>query len=515
MALNILSQFVQPGLRDLVGFSLRKALRMQETQLKKLLFKAKHTAFGKEHGFEDMLIAPDVYQAFSTRVHPGDYSSMYPWWQRAYSGEKDVIWPGKIDFFAMSSGTTEAASKYIPVSKDMLRSIKRTGVRQLMSIVRTDLPKDYLAKHHLMISGSTDLSFNGTSWAGDLSGITTSHIPFWFQRFSRPGIEIRKQRDWYDKLNLMVEEAPKWDVATISGVPAWIKMLFEMIIERYKLNNIHDLWPNLSVYIYGGVAIEPYRHSLDALLGKPIMYFETYLASEGFLAYQHKIDANGMRLNFRNGVYYEFVPFNKTNFNEHGVLQREARVLNLSEVSEGVDYAILISTCSGAWRYLIGDTVRFTDLEQCEVKITGRTKQFLSICGEHLSVDNMNQAIARLADKWDVSLPEFTVKGVPYQGFFAHHWQVACDDSSLNPVEMAEDLDQVLCELNDDYSVERLHALKGISIELLPSERFTLWMEHKGKLGGQHKFPRVMNDEGYAEWTTFLKEQDLSARAKS
>ena len=506
MALNILSQFVQPGLRDLVGFSYRKALRMQEAQLKKLLFKAKHTVFGKEHGFEDILISADVYRAFTQAVHPGDYSRMYPYWQRAFNGEKDITWPGKTDFFAMSSGTTEAASKYIPVSKEMLRSIKRAGIRQLMSIVRSDLPKDYLAKHHLMISGSTDLNYNGVSWAGDLSGITTSHIPFWFQRFSRPGDEIRKQRDWFDKLNLMVDEAPKWDVVTISGVPAWIKMLFEMVIARYKLKNIHDIWPNLSVYIYGGVAIEPYRHGLDALLGKPIMYFETYLASEGFLAYQNREDSKGMRLNFRNGIYYEFVPFNENNFDEHGVLRPNARVLNLSDVSEGVDYAILITTCSGAWRYLIGDTIRFTDLEHCEIKITGRTKHFLSICGEHLSVDNMNQAVSRLAEKFNVSLPEFTVKGVPYSGFFAHHWHIACDDALPVSSELSAELDKILCELNDDYAVERRHALKGIIVDIYPSGWFINWMDSKGKLGSQQKFPRVMPDQMYADWCAFLEE---------
>jgi hypothetical protein len=504
MAFNILSQYVQPGLKDLVSFSHRKALRFQEAQLKKLLFKAKHTAFGKEHGFEEMLIAPDVYEAFIRRVRPGDYSSMYPWWQRAYAGEADVVWPGKTEFFAMSSGTTEAASKYIPVSKDMLRSIKKTSVRQLMSIVRSDLPKDYLAKHHLMISGSTDLNFNGTSYAGDLSGITTSQIPSWFQRFSRPGMEIRKQRDWYDRLKAMVEEAPKWDVATISGVPAWIKLLLELIIERYQVKHIHEIWPNFSVYIYGGVAIEPYRKSLDALMGKSIMYFETYLASEGFMAYQHRFGANGMRLNFRNGVYYEFIPFTKEHFNEQGELRPDARVLNLADVQEDQEYAILISTCSGAWRYLIGDTIKFTDLEQCAVKITGRTKHFLSICGEHLSVDNMNQAIVRYAERYGVSLPEFTVKGVPFEGFFAHQWYVACDDASINAESMALELDEILCDLNDDYAIERKHALKGIAVELLPSSWFISWMEGRGKLGAQQKFPRVMTDAVYADWISFL-----------
>jgi hypothetical protein len=317
----------------------------------------------------------------------------------------------------MSSGTTEAASKYIPVTREMIKSINKTSVRQLMSIIKTDFPKDFLAKQHLMVGGSTDLSFNGTVWSGDLSGITTSHIPVWFQRFAKPGNEIKKQRDWHEKLSLIVNEAPKWDIVTIAGVPAWIKMLFEMIIKQYHLNNIHDIWPNLSVYLHGGVALDPYRKGLDQLMGKPIMYFETYLASEGFLAYQTRIGASGMRLNFRNGIFYEFVPFNRKNFNESGELLPDAEVLSLAEVDTATDYAILITTCSGAWRYLIGDTVRFTDIEQSEIRITGRTKHFLSICGEHLSVDNMNQAVKRLSYDFDAPFPEFTVKGIPFQGF--------------------------------------------------------------------------------------------------
>jgi len=172
-----------------------------------------------------------------------------------------------------------------------------------------------------------------------------------------------------------------------------------------------------------------------------------------------------------------------------------------------VDYAILITTCSGAWRYLIGDTIRFTDLEHCEIKITGRTKHFLSICGEHLSVDNMNQAVSRLAEKFNVSLPEFTVKGVPYSGFFAHHWHIACDDALPVSSELSAELDKILCELNDDYAVERRHALKGMIVDIYPSGWFFNWMDSKGKLGSQQKFPRVMSDQMYADWCAFLEEQ--------
>ena len=332
-------------------------------------------------------------------------------------------------------------------------------------------------------------------------------MPAWFDRFSKPSPDIRSEKSWQNKIDRMVEDAPNWDVVAIAGVPAWIQILFENIIEKYRLKNIHDIWPNFSVYIWGGVAIEPYRKSLNALLEHPIMYFETYLASEGFVAYQAKKDTDGMRLNFKNGMFYEFIPFDDSNFDENNDLRPNAESLNLRQVKKDQDYAILLTTCSGAWRYLIGDTIRFTNVDSCEIKITGRTKHFLSVCGEHLSVDNMNTAISQLSDFIGEPINEFTVKGLSKNKNHCHQWYIACDKLGLSEHEIAIKLDEYLSHTNDDYATERKHALKEVKVKILPLDIFISWMQEQGKFGSQNKFPRVLSNSKYEEWISFLDGQ--------
>jgi hypothetical protein len=222
-----------------------------------------------------------------------------------------------------------------------------------------------------------------------------SRLPFWFNRFYKPGV-IAKERDWNTKIDKIVKKACDWDIGGISGVPAWVQILLERIIEYYGLNTIHDLWPNFRVYTHGGVNFAPYKKSFEKLMGREMFYLETYLASEGFLAYQRKQD-HPMQLVLDSGIFFEFVPFNAENFKQDGRMVEKPEVLLLDQVKEDEDYAILISTCAGAWRYLIGDTIRFTSVKDFEIVITGRTKHFLSLCGEHLSVDNMTRAISEIS----------------------------------------------------------------------------------------------------------------------
>lgn len=507
--MKILGQIINAGKKISTSLVLNRvnAIQTQKRTLKKLLLRAEYTAFGKEYKFSEIIHAKDVYESFIAHVPISDYSKMYPWWQRAYKGEANVAWPGKIDYFALSSGTSEGSSKYIPVSEDMLKSIRRAGLRQILSIAKTDLPKDFLTKHYLMIGGSTDLYYDGNVYSGDLSGITTQNVPYWFERFSKPSMEIRSRRNWQDKINSITIEASKWDVVMIAGVPAWIQLLLENIIAHYKLNNIHDLWPNFSVFIHGGVSIDPYKKGLSNIFGKPIMYFETYLASEGFIAFQNKLDSGGMRLVFRNGMFYEFIPFNKDNFNESGELKENPEVVNIDRVIEGQEYAILITTCAGAWRYLIGDVIKFINIEDCLIKITGRTKHFLSLCGEHLSVENMNAAVEMLADEFDCSISEFTVKGEHYEGMFAHRWFLGVDGNTPDKEGVKKRLDEILSHLNDDYATERKHALKEIFVEIIPVNIFIDWMASKNKMGSQNKFPRVLTDTLYEDWKKFVQEQ--------
>ncbi|WP_153797076.1 GH3 family domain-containing protein [Foetidibacter luteolus] len=482
--------------------------RQQLRVLKRLIRKARFTEFGQKYRFDEILMSKHIGKKFQELVPVYNYNKIYEeWWHRTLEGIPDVCWPGKIKFYALSSGTSEAASKYIPVTNDLLRGNRVVMIKQLLSLrTYTDIPVKSIGKGWLMLGGSTQLQKNAGYYAGDLSGITAKKQPFWFQPFYKPGKRIAREKDWNKKLQEIVERAPEWDIGFIVGVPAWIQMCMEMIIEKYKLNNIHDIWPNLAFFVHGGVSFEPYKKGFEQLLGKPITYIETYLASEGFVAYQDRQHAKGMRLVTHEHIFLEFVPFNDKNFDANGDLVAKPEVLMIHEVEEGKDYAILLSTSAGAWRYLIGDTVRFVDKERNEIVITGRTKHFLSLVGEHLSVENMNKAIKLAGEEMNICIPEFTVAGVPYGNFFAHHWYVACDDH-VNAEQLRLKIDEKLKELNDDYAVERNSALKEIFLDVLTEDRFMAFMESKGKVGGQHKFPRVLKGKMLEDWQQFLAKQ--------
>ncbi|MGM9511337.1 GH3 auxin-responsive promoter family protein [Larkinella sp. GY13] len=492
------------------------ALKLQKKTFVKLIGKARYTQFGQAFQFEDIENAAffedekAFYNKFREIVPIYDYNKIYKdWWQRSINGEKNVCWPGRVKYFALSSGTSEAASKYIPVTKTMSKAIQKTSIRQILSLGRYQhLPSQLYEKGFLMLGGSTTLNYRDNHFEGDLSGITASQIPFWFQQFYKPGKEIAQERDWALKLDEITEQASQWDIGFVVGVPAWIQLLMEKIIAHYKVKTIHDIWPNLMVFCHGGVSFEPYRHGFEHLLARPITYIETYLASEGFIAYQTHPNAEGMQLVLDNGIFFEFIPFNDENFNADGEVIDKPQALMIDEVEEGKEYALLISTCSGAWRYLIGDTIKFVSKKHSEIVITGRTKHFLSLCGEHLSVDNMNKAVELASQELNIDVREFTVAGISHDTLFAHHWYIGTNDP-VDETVLKNLIDAKLKELNDDYAVERRHALKDVFVTVLPATTFYKWMEAKGKMGGQNKFPRVLKKNMISDWEGFLKTQGI------
>lgn len=480
--------------------------RQQLKVLKKLLTKARFTEFGQQFHFDEILLSKERYNEFKKRVPLFDYNKIYKdFWHKTLEGIPDVCWPGKIKFFALSSGTSEASSKYLPITNDLMRGNRMIMIKQLISL-RTyhDIPVRSIGKGWLMIGGSTDLEKGPGYYSGDLSGITAKKAPFWFTPFYKPGKKIAKTKDWHDKIDSIIEQAPNWDISFVVGVPAWIQLCIEKIIERYNLKTIHDIWPNLSFFVHGGVSFEPYKKGFEKLISKPLTYIETYLASEGFIAYQDRQYAKGMRLALSEHIFFEFVPFNDENFDVDGNIKPDAQTLTINEIEEGINYAILLSTAAGAWRYLIGDTIKLVDKKRSEIIITGRTKHFLSLVGEHLSVDNMNKAVKLAGGDLNISIPEFTVAGIPHGLFFAHKWWVACDDQ-VDAEVLRKKIDNYLVQLNDDYAVERKSALKEMYLEILPESKFMEFMDSKGKMGGQHKFPRVMKGKMYDEWTRFLE----------
>src|SRR5882757_1792481 len=377
--------------------SLARALRLPQKSprrqqlkvLRKLLKKARFTEFGQQYRFDEILLSKHPGKKFQEMVPTFDYNSIYEaWWHKTLEGNADICWPGKIKYYALSSGTSEAGSKFIPVTNDLLRGNRIVMVKQLLTLRNYhDIPVKSIGKGWLMIGGSTSLQKGSGYYAGDLSGITARKVPFWFQPFYKPGKKIAATTDWTTKLEEVVKLAPQWDIGFFVGVPGWIQLCMEKVIERYNLNNIHEIWPNLGFFVHGGVSFDPYRKGFEKLLGKPIIYIENYLSSEGFIGYKHRESAKGMQLILNNNIFFEFVPFDNKNFDANGNKNEYPETFMVHEVEEGKEYALLMSTNSGAWRYLIGDTVRFVDKERCEIIITGRTKHFLSLVGEHLSVD--------------------------------------------------------------------------------------------------------------------------------
>ncbi len=474
--------------------------------LKRLLGKARFTEFGQKFRFDEILMSKDPAKSFQQLVPVYDYNNIYnQWWCRASQDIPDVCWPGKIRYYALSSGTSEASSKYIPITNDLLYGNKMAMIKHLLTLRHYhSLPVKSIGKGWLTIGGSTALEKQQGYYAGDLSGIIQKKAPFWFQPFYKPGKKIARNRNWDDKINEIVQKAPEWDIGFIVGVPAWVQLTMEKIIERYKVETIHDIWPNLAFFVHGGVAFEPYKKGFEKLLAKPLFYIETYLASEGFIAYQDGQQAKGMRLVTSEHIYHEFIPFDENNFDIDGNLIQNPQVLMLHEVEEGKDYALLISTSAGTWRYLIGDTVKFVNKDKAEIIITGRTQHFLSLVGEHLSVDNMNKAIRQVSEEMNISIPEFTVAGVPCESFFAHHWYIACDDY-IDEKILCKKIDEKLKQLNDDYAVERTSALKEVFLDVLSEQDFMEFMRQKGKIGGQHKFPRVLKGKMLEDWQRFLK----------
>ena len=486
----------------------------QRLALRQLLERGQYTAFGKNYGFGDILNKEiDFVKVYRERVPIHTYSDIHSqWWYRCQNGEENVTWPGKVKYFALSSGTSESASKHIPVTQDMIRSIKKVGFKQLYSMANFKIRPVAFEKGILMLGGTTSLFEKGEYYEGDMSGISAKNMPRWVSSLLyKPGQRISKRPKWEDRIKLIVEKAKQWDVGIICGVPAWVQIVLERVVKHHGAKNIHEIWPNLSVYIHGGVSMEPYRESFKKLWGKhPVTHIETYMASEGSFGFQARPNA-GIKLVLNTGIFFEFIPFTSENFDEEGNPKPNPEVYMVHQVQEGVEYAVVLSTCAGAWRYIIGDVVRFTNAAEHEIAIVGRTKQFLSLCGEHMSIDNMNKAIETISKKMNITIREFAVAGLKHGNLFAHQWYIGCDNENVDAEQVKKLLDETLCQLNDDYEVERTSALKEIFVEILPGRVFIDYLRAKGKEGAMSKFPRVLKGAQLQDWEAYLDKKKIVA----
>jgi hypothetical protein len=501
---NVLKRTTKIGSRN----ETKTPIQQQTRTLKRLLRRAKDTEFGKAYRFNKILNSDDVLVTYQRFVPIYDYDSMFEkWWHKTLEGEEDVTWPGVINKFALSSGTSGSPSKYLPVSRSLLRKIRRASLKQIQYLNNFGFSRDFFETSILGVGGSTSLSKTDKRKEGDLSGIINANLPAFMNVIYKPEKEITDIKDWDKKIEKMVEQAPNWNIGIIAGIPSWIQILLEKIIDRYNLTSIHEIWPEFNVLVHGGVAFGPYKENFEKLLGKKIEYMETYLASEGFMAIS---SGNGtpLKLMLNNGIFFEFIPFNEDNFNQDSELVSYPEIVAIDKVEEYKNYAIVLSTCAGSWRYILGDTIQFVNKEECEIIITGRTNHYLTVCGEHLSVDNMNKALELTCSEMNIKIPEFTVTAFAYENLFAHKWYVGSDDS-FDKEDFKLKLDAHLCKLNDDYATERTSALKEIFIEHIPINKFYGFLDYIGKKGAQIKFPRVIKGELNIKWENYLNLPDV------
>lgn len=473
--------------------------------LYRLIEKAKETNFGIKHRFIQTIENQKIVKDYQKNVPITNYDEFYEkWLYKSINGEKNHTWPGKINFYALSSGTTGSPSKRIPVTKQMIRSFQKTSVSQISTLYKLDLSKNFYNSKLLVIGGSSKLKKIGNHFEGDLSGILKKNTAFIFNPLTKPNNNIAKISDWNKKLEKMIEKAPSWDIGILAGVPSWCLILMEKIIERYNLKTIHDIWPNFEVYMHGGVYMQPYQTRLEKIIGKKVFLLDTYLASEGYFAYQTSPERKGMKLLLSNGVFYEFVPFTSEFFDEIGNLKDNYTAFTINQITEGIDYAMVISTNAGLWRYMIGDLIQFIDSENNEIKITGRIKQYLSLVGEHLSLDNITTALNNVCEKLKIEVSEFCIHADAET--LKHSWFIGTN-SKVKSNKFLQEIDAELGALNDDYKTCRAHNLNTPTLEILDPSVFYEFLEKMDKSGAQNKFPRVLNSEQSENWMEFLKLQ--------
>lgn len=504
----IIGKLIKRGveLNQKLSFDFRSDSHPQINQLKDLLSSAKDTAFGKFYGFAEILEAEDIVAAFKAEVPIHDYHSMHDQWWHKQQIYPDITWPGSPQFFALSSGTTGKKSKHIPITDDFLQSMRDVGRSLVKELPNFDFPEELFESEILMLSSSSNLDKNDDGFfEGEISGINVSNFPGYYDLFYRPGKEIAGISDWDERVAAIVKEAPNWNIGAIAGIPSWVLLLLQEIVKEHKLETIHDIWPNFRAYASGGVAYETYRKDFDSICREPLTIIDTYLASEGFFAYTSRPDTMAMTLALHHGYYYEFIPFDKRGVDETGALLENPESHTIEEVEENQDYVLIVSSCAGAWRYSIGDTIKFTDKSRNEIVITGRTKFFLNVVGSQLSEEKMDAGILETSKSLSVSVNEYAVAAIKNEaGDYVHQWVIVSDDE-IDSAKFSEILDNALKGANKNYKVARSKALKGIQVKLVSKEKYHDYLAASKKKGGQIKTPKVMPSERMKGFLEFLE----------
>ena len=461
----------------------------------KLLSFAKNTEWGSNYEFSSI----KTISEFKNRVPLQNYNSLKNDIERTRLGEQNILWPTEIKWFAKSSGTTSDKSKFIPVSKESIEDCHFKGGKDILALYTSQYPETGIYKGKgLTLGGSHQINnYSNESYYGDLSAVIIENLPFWAEFFRTPRPEIALMDVWDEKIQKIAEETINQNITQIAGVPSWTLVLAKHILEITGKKNLLEIWPDLELFVHGGVSFNPYREQFNKLIPSNKMnYLETYNASEGFFAIQNNLQHDDMLLMLDYGIFYEFMPISEVD-KEHPT------TLDLSEVEIDKNYALVISTNGGLWRYVIGDTIKFTHLQPYKIKITGRIKHFINAFGEELIIDNAEKAIKIASEKCNVEVVEYTA-GPIYMTDTSrggHQWLVEFQKQPNNIEYFINILDTALKSLNSDYEAKRYKnlSLDTPKIEVLKSGTFYKWLKEKGKLGGQHKIPRLANHRDYIE----------------
>ncbi len=470
-------------------------LDIQREVLFRLLNRSVHTEWGEKNNYDGITSE----EAFKKQVPLQDYNDIKPYIERLRKGEKDLLWPGEVKWFAKSSGTTSDKSKFIPITKESLEECHLRGPRDIFALYIRNYPESGVMKGKTLTLGGSHRvnNFNNKSYYGDLSAILIENVPLWSDFIRTPSVEIALIEEFEEKIDKIIEATLSLNVTSFAGVPSWYLVLFKKILEVTGKKHILEVWPNMEVFFHGGVNFSPYRDQYRKMFPSTQMhYMESYNASEGFFGIQDNPHRDDMLLMLDYGVYYEFIPMEE-------IEKENPPTLSLREVEVNKNYALVISTNGGLWRYRIGDTIRFTSKYPYKIKITGRTKHFINAFGEEVIIDNAEQAVKVACEHTGAIVHEYTAgpifMGDDQKG--AHQWIIEFEKDPEDPERFITALDNTLKTLNSDYEAKRHKnlTLEKPHLQIAPRGTFYTWMKNRGKIGGQNKIPRLANDRRYLD----------------
>ncbi|MGV8877856.1 MAG: GH3 auxin-responsive promoter family protein [Sphingobacteriaceae bacterium] len=468
---------------------------VQEEWLEHLIEEAKHTEWGKLYGYKSI----ECVEQFKQRVPIQNYDSLKPYIERMLAGEQNVLWPSEIRWFAKSSGTTSDRSKFIPVSEESLEECHFKGGKDLLTMYCNNRPETKIfTGKTLVLGGSHQINqLNNDSFYGDLSAVLLKNLPVWAEFYRTPDMSVALMEDFEEKIEMMAQLTKNVNVTNIAGVPTWNIILAKRILEITGKSDLLEVWPNLELYFHGAVNFTPYREQFKKLIPSADMYYlETYNASEGFFGIQDQSGSDEMLLMLDYGIYYEFLPV------EH-LFEENPKTLGLDEVELHANYALIISTNAGLWRYMIGDTIRFTSLSPYRIQITGRTKHFINAFGEEVIIDNAERALTEACRQTGAVIREYTAAPIYFcdDKTGGHEWIVEFEQKPAEMERFTDLLDETLRKINSDYDAKRFKdlALRRPKVHIAPDGTFYDWMKERGKLGGQHKVPRLANNREYID----------------